>query len=70
MVQKKQMFCFILFYCSIYFIVAYTYTVSASDRCVVWCAAELTIIDAAVDQWREHIRCCVKANSRHFKHLL
>jgi len=35
-----------------------------------WSHVQQTIIDDVVDQWRESLRCCVKANSRHFKHLL
>ena len=35
-----------------------------------WSSVQQTINDDAVDQWRERLRCCVKANSRHFKHLL
>jgi len=35
----------------------------------VWFGVQQTIINDAVDQWREHLHCCVKANSRHFKPL-
>jgi len=35
-----------------------------------WSCMQQTIIDEAVDQLREHLYCCVKANSRHSKHLL
>jgi len=30
----------------------------------------LHIIDTAVDQWREHLQACVRANGGHFDHLL
>jgi len=36
----------------------------------VWSSVQQTFIDDAVDQWRKSLYCCVKANSRHFKHLL
>jgi len=48
----------------------YAYIARACDHCVVLCAAEQTIIDDAVDKWRERLHFCMKANSRHFKPLL
>ena len=37
---------------------------------VVRCAVQQMVIDDAVDQWRKRLRCCVKANGRHFEHSL
>jgi len=28
-----------------------------------WSSVQQTVIDDAVDQWRERLHCCVKANS-------
>ena len=30
----------------------------------------VAIIDEAIDQWQTRLRACVKANGRHFEHLV
>jgi len=40
-----------------------------SHLIAAWSGVQQTIIDDAVDQSKERLYCCVKANSRYFKHL-
>ena len=35
-----------------------------------WSGIQQSVIDKAIDQWRVQLRACVKANGRHFEHLL
>jgi len=35
-----------------------------------WSGMQQSVIDKAIDQWRVWLRACVKANGRHFEHLL
>ena len=35
-----------------------------------WFDFERDIIDAAIDQWRDRLRSCVRAGGGHFEHLL
>jgi len=30
----------------------------------------MSVIDEAIDQWHKQLKACVKANGRHFEHLL
>ena len=36
----------------------------------IWSDFWQDIIDNAVDQWRKHLKACVRANVGHFEHLL
>jgi len=36
----------------------------------VWSGIQQSVIEKAIDQWRVRLRACVKANGRHFEHLL
>ena len=36
----------------------------------VWHVMDQSIIDSAVDEWRLHLRACVRAKGGHYKHLL
>jgi len=35
-----------------------------------WVDFEQNVIDAAIDQWRDHLRSCVRAGGGHFEHML
>jgi len=35
-----------------------------------WYLVQQSVIDEAIDQWRIWLNACVKANGRHFEHLL
>jgi len=35
-----------------------------------WSGIQQSVIDKAIDQRRVRLRACVKANGRHFEHLL
>lgn len=35
-----------------------------------WSGIHQSIIDQAIDQWRDRLKACVKANGKHFEHLL
>jgi len=35
-----------------------------------WSGMQQSVIDKAIDQWRVWLRARVKANGRHFEHLL
>jgi len=35
-----------------------------------WVNFEQNIIEAAVDQWRDRLTPCVRADGRHFEHML
>jgi len=35
-----------------------------------WSGIQQSVIDKAIDHWRVRLRACVKANGRHFEHLL
>ena len=37
---------------------------------VAWSGVQQSITDKGIDQWRVWLRDCVKANGRHFEHLL
>jgi len=34
-----------------------------------WFHFDQDIIDAAIDQWRDHLRSCVRAGGGHFEHI-
>jgi len=36
----------------------------------VWADLEQTVVDEAIEQWRKHLKACVKANGQHFEQLL
>jgi len=36
----------------------------------VWRGLKQSLIDDAFDQWQMHLRACVRASDRHFKHIL
>ena len=36
----------------------------------VWHGMDQVIIDSAVDEWRLHLRACVRAKGGHYEHLL
>jgi len=36
----------------------------------IWIGLEQNIIDAAMNEWRKHLRACVRAKGQHFEHLL
>jgi len=35
-----------------------------------WVDSEQNVIEAAIDQWRDHLRSCVRGDGRHFEHML
>ena len=35
-----------------------------------WSGIQQSIIDQAIDQWRDRLNACVKAKGKHFDHLL
>ena len=35
-----------------------------------WSDIDQNVIDQAIDQWRNRLKACVKANGKHFEHLL
>jgi len=35
-----------------------------------WVDSEQNIIEAAIDQWSERLRPCVRAGGGHFEHML
>jgi hypothetical protein len=35
-----------------------------------WSGIDQNVIDQAIDQWRNRLKACVKANGKHFEHLL
>jgi len=35
-----------------------------------WVDFEQNVIKAAIDQWRDRLRSCVRAGGRHFEHML
>ena len=35
-----------------------------------WSGMQQSVIDNVIDQWRVRLWACVKANGRHFEHLL
>jgi len=35
-----------------------------------WVDFEQNVIEAAIDQWRNSLRSCMRAGSRHFEHML
>ena len=36
----------------------------------VWSDVQQTVVDAAIGEWRERLRPCVRAKGHHFEHLL
>jgi len=53
----------------------YKYRVSNLDelkqRLVkVWHDLQQNVIDSAVSEWRKRLRTCVRAEGRHFEHML
>jgi len=36
----------------------------------VWNSLQQNVIDAAINEWRTHLRACVHADGQHFEHLL
>jgi len=36
----------------------------------VWSGVQQTVVDEATDEWRQYLRACVRAERRHFEHLL
>jgi len=36
----------------------------------VWAGLQQNVIDDAIDQWRRHLRACVRARGEHFEYLL
>ena len=37
---------------------------------LTWFDFEQNVIDAAIDQWRDSLRSCVRAGGGHFEHML
>jgi len=35
-----------------------------------WCDFEQNVINAAIDQWRDRLRSCVRAGGGNFEHML
>ena len=35
-----------------------------------WVDSEQNVIEAAIDQWRDRLRSCVRAGGGHFEHML
>jgi len=35
-----------------------------------WFHFDKDIIDTAIDQWRDHLRSCVRAGGGHFEHII
>jgi len=42
------------------------------QKCLMqtWFDFEQNVIDAAIDEWRDHLRSCVRAGGGHFEHIL
>jgi len=36
----------------------------------VWSGLRQTVVDDAIDEWRRHLRACVRVKGQHFEHLL
>ena len=36
----------------------------------VWNSLQQNVIDAAINEWRQRLRACVRADGQHFEHLL
>jgi len=36
----------------------------------VWSGVQQTVVDEVTDEWRRHLRACVRGMGRRFEHLL
>jgi len=36
----------------------------------VWHGLQLSVVDEAIDEWRKHLRACVRVKEGHFEHLI